>query len=96
MADAEGQQRALNLSIPPEMFGGVWSNFAIVKHSEYEFTIDFVRIDIDPSADVNNGIVTSRVNLSPLFVTQLIEALQANWEVYAQKAMPKEVQENDT
>ena len=82
------QSRDLKLILPPEMFGGVWANFALVTHSEYEFTIDFVRVD----PHRGEGLVTSRVNLSPLFVTQLLEALQSNWEQYAKKAMPKEVQ----
>lgn len=80
----------LNISIPPKMFGGVWANFAVVAHSEFEFTIDFVRVDPNRA----QGIVTSRVNLSPLFVTQLLEALQTNWDQYAQKAMPREVQDD--
>jgi hypothetical protein len=36
-------------------------------------------------------VVVARVNLSPLMVTQLIEALETNWATYAQKAMPREV-----
>lgn len=79
------------MSLPPEMFGGVWSNFAIVGHSPYEFTIDFVRVDYNQGT----GVVTSRVNLSPLFVTQLLEALQTNWNEYAKRAMPREVQDDD-
>ena len=37
------------------------------------------------------GILVQRVNVSPLFVTQLITALQDNWSKYADKAMPKEI-----
>ena len=40
------------------------------------------------------GIVVSRVAVSPLFVTQLIEALTDNWQKYAQKAMPQEVRDD--
>lgn len=85
---AANQELVLNL--PNDMFGGVWANFAVVSHSDYEFTIDFVRVDHNQ----NQGIVTSRVNLSPLFVTQLLDALQTNWTAYAKKAMPKEVQDD--
>jgi hypothetical protein len=35
--------------------------------------------------------VVARVGFSPLFVLQLIEALNRNWARYAEKAMPKEV-----
>jgi hypothetical protein len=77
--------------MPQELFGGVWANFATVSHSEHEFTIDFIRLDPGQRA----GIVTSRVNVSPLFITQLQEALQSNWAENAKKAMPREVQRND-
>ena len=37
------------------------------------------------------GIVVARVSMSPLFITQLIDALQKNWSGYAQKAMPRDL-----
>jgi len=88
--DAAGDVQ-LSVHMPQDMFGGVWANFAAVSHSEHEFTIDFIRVD--PSG--SQGIVTARVNVSPLFITQLQEALKANWDQYAQKAMPQEVQDHD-
>ena len=72
---------------PPEMRGGVWSNFAVVSHSPYEFTIDFARLEFDGDS-ASTGSVVQRVSVSPLFITQLIEALQTNWERYAEKAAP--------
>lgn len=35
--------------------------------------------------------VVARVSVSPLFITQLIDALNSNWQEYAEKALPKEV-----
>lgn len=81
-----------NIQIRVEDVGGVWSNFAVVRHSPFEFTIDFVRLDFNGSA-APEGVVVSRVNLSPLFVQQLLDALQENWVMYAQKAMPPEVRD---
>lgn len=75
--------------INPEQMAGTWANFAQVSHSPYEFTLDFCRLDfgtIPPS-----GIVVSRVSVSPLFISQLIEALTNNWQLYARKALPQEV-----
>jgi hypothetical protein len=69
---------------------GVWANFARVSHSPYEFTLDFARLDF--STKPPQGIVVARVSLSPLMVTQLIEALRTNWDIYAERAMPPEVQ----
>lgn len=82
-------QPEIGLHIRVEDMGGVWANFAAVKHSPYEFTIDFARVDFDQEQP--SGVVVSRVNLSPLMVQQLMEALASNWEMYAQKAMPRDV-----
>lgn len=87
----------LNVRLPDELAGGVWSNFALVHHSEHEFTIDFVRLD---SASLNaegqmQGVVVARVGLSALFVRQLISALEGNWAKFAKKAMPREVYGDD-
>lgn len=68
---------------------GVWANFARVGHSEHEFTLDFVRLDF--STDPPQGVVVARVSVSPLFITQLIDALGENWDKYAKKALPREV-----
>ncbi len=84
------QQVHVSLEMPDAHKGGVWANFARVSHSPYEFTLDFARIDFATAPDMQ-GVVVARVNLSPLMVTQLIEALETNWTTYAQKAMPREV-----
>lgn len=83
----------LNISITAEMMSGVWANFAAVRHSQYEFTLDFARVEwaeVPPGTPLP-GIVVARVNLSPLLVSQLMDALQTNWDSYAAKALPKEV-----
>lgn len=86
--------RDVHIMISPEQISGVWANFAMVKHSPYEFTIDFSRLEYDEDeGGPIPGIVVQRVSLSPLFVLQLIEALQDNWQKYSDKAMPKEVQD---
>lgn len=95
MADEQkGQPEKLNIMMDARQAGGVWANFARVAHSEHEFTIDFVRLDplMRPEAA---GIVVARVNVSPLFITQLITALEDNWAKYAAKAMPQEVRDAD-
>jgi len=80
--------------IDPAQMGGVWSNFARVSHSPYEFTIDFARLDY--SSNPPQGIVVARVSLSPLMVSQLIDALGTNWKTFVSKSMPPEVQEDDS
>jgi Protein of unknown function (DUF3467) len=94
----EKREVHLNIKLPDEQMGGVWSNFARVHHSEHEFTIDFMRLDfasISPEGEMQ-GIVVTRVGLSPLFVRQLIAALEENWSKYAKKAMPREVYGDDS
>jgi hypothetical protein len=90
----EGQQPAgePQIMIDPAHMAGVWANFARVSHSPYEFTLDFARLDY--SSNPPQGIVVARVSLSPLLVTQLIEALGTNWNIYAERSMPPEVQQH--
>ena len=75
----------------PDQLGGVWANGAAVRHSPHEFTIDFMRFDYNDQGKPAAGVLVQRVNMSPLFVTQLITALQDNWSKYASKAMPQEL-----
>jgi hypothetical protein len=77
------------INILPQDRAGVWANYARVSHSPYEFTLDFVRLDFTERPP--NGVVVARVSVSPLMVTQLIEALNENWQKYAEKAMPREI-----
>ena len=90
----EGQQPLEpKITIDPSNQAGVWANWARVSHSPYEFTLDFVRLDY--SNEPPSGVVVARVALSPLMVSQLIDALSKNWLIYAEKAMPREVQDDD-
>ena len=81
----------MKIHTQPDQMGGVWANAAAVRHSPHEFTIDFLRCDFDDEGAAKAGILVQRVNMSPLFVTQLITALQDNWSKYADKAMPKDI-----
>ncbi|MDJ0771073.1 MAG: DUF3467 domain-containing protein [Ilumatobacter sp.] len=82
----------MKIHTQPDQLGGVWANAAAVRHSPHEFTIDFLRCDFDDNGKAKSGMLVQRVNMSPLFVSQLISALQDNWSKYADKAMPKEIQ----
>jgi hypothetical protein len=90
MSEGERPANEPQIMIDPAQLGGVWANFARVSHSPYEFTLDFVRLDYANTPP--QGIVVARVSLSPLLVTQLIEALSNNWDIYAERSMPPEVQ----
>ena len=81
----------MKIQTRPDQLGGVWANAAAVRHSPHEFTIDFLRCDFDDAGKAAAGILVQRVNMSPLFVTQLIAALQDNWSKYADKSMPRDL-----
>jgi hypothetical protein len=88
--DEETPAPSAEIILRQELMPGVWANFAQVSHSQHEFTIDFVRMD-GTAPPPGRGIVVARVSMSPLFITQLIDALQQNWSGYAQKAMPNDL-----
>ena len=59
--------------------GGSLRNFANVSHSDYEFTITFARVDHEVDEGEVPGVVVSRINLSPRFMRELIDAMEDNF-----------------
>ena len=80
--DEEDRERHINIHFSPEIMAGVYANFANVSHSEYEFTITFARVDHEVEDDEIPGVVVSRVNLSPRFMRELIDAMEDNYSKY--------------
>ena len=76
---SEEHERHFNLHTTPEVMAGVYANFATVSHSDYEFTLTFSRVDHEVEEDEIPGVVVSRVNLSPKFMRELIDAMQDNY-----------------
>ena len=74
-----GAERHINIHLSPEIMGGVYANFANVSHSDYEFTVTFARVDHEVEAEEVPGVVVSRVNLSPRFMRELINAMEDNY-----------------
>jgi hypothetical protein len=77
--DGEGQERQLNLHLDPEHLAGVYSNFANISFSDYEFTITFARIDHEIEDGDIPGVVVGRVNLSTKFMKELLDAMQDSY-----------------
>jgi hypothetical protein len=75
-------ERQINIHLSPEIMGGVYANFANVSHSDYEFTVTFARVDHEVEADDVPGVVVTRVNLSPKFMRELIDAMEDNYSKY--------------
>ena len=81
MADekkAQKPQNQLNIELPEDIAEGVYSNLAIIAHSNSEFIIDFVRIL--PNAP--KAKVKSRVVLTPEHAKRLMTALADNIKKY--------------
>ena len=80
MADEHhGPERHINIHFDPQQMAGHYANFANVSHSDYEFTITFARVDHEVETEEVPGVVTTRVNLSPKFMRELIDAMQDNY-----------------
>jgi hypothetical protein len=73
--DDDAQQRQLNIHLDPDLMAGVYSNFANVSFSEYEFTLTFARIDHEVEEGDVPGVVVARVNMSTKFMHELLAAM---------------------
>jgi hypothetical protein len=81
--DQQGPERHINIHFDPEHLAGKYANFANVSHSDYEFTITFARVDHEVEDDEIPGVVVSRINLSPKFMRELVEAMQDNYSKWS-------------
>jgi hypothetical protein len=81
----EQPERHINIHTSPEIMAGVYANFANVSHSDYEFTITFARVDHEVEEEEIPGVVVSRINLSPRFMRELIDAMEDNWSKWQTK-----------
>ena len=81
--DDAGPERQLNIQIDPDHLVGVYANFANISFSEYEFTLTFARIDHEAEQGDVPGVVVTRVNMSPKFAKELLDALEDSWSKYA-------------
>jgi hypothetical protein len=80
--DEDSGQRQLNIHLDPEHLAGVYSNFANITYSDYEFTITFARIDHEVEDGDIPGVVVTRVNMAPRFMRELLDAMNDSWSKY--------------
>ena len=96
MSDAdEGPERHINIHFSPEIMAGHYANFANVSHSDYEFTVTFARVDHEVDEDAVPGVVVSRINLSPRFMRELIDAMEDNFSKWQTREGIKNLPEWD-
>lgn len=67
-------QNQLSIELPEEIAEGIYSNLAIISHSNSEFVIDFIRM----MPNVPKAKVKSRLVLTPAHAKRLLKALQDN------------------
>ena len=92
----EAQERQLNIHLDPENLAGVYANFANVSFSDYEFTLTFARIDHEVEEGDVPGVVVSRVNVSPRFMRELLDAMSDSWSKWSARESIRNLPESDS
>jgi len=71
-------QNQINIELSEEVAEGVYSNLAMIAHSNSEFVIDFIRL----MPGVPKAKVKSRIVITPEHAKRLLAALKDNIEKY--------------
>ena len=74
MADEQNIQNQINIELPEDVAEGVYSNLAIITHSNSEFVIDFIKM----LPGIPKAKVKSRIVLTPQHAKRLLTALKDN------------------
>jgi len=74
----EQSDNQLNIELSEEIAEGVYSNLAIITHSNSEFVVDFIRV----MPGVPKAKVKSRIILTPEHAKRLLSALEDNIEKF--------------
>src|SRR6266436_301786 len=78
MDENQNQPNQLNIELSEEIAEGIYSNLAIITHSNSEFVVDFIRI----MPGVPKARVKSRIILTPEHAKRLLTALSDNIEKF--------------
>jgi len=93
--DDDADERRLNIHFTPELMAGVYANFANISHSDYEFTLTFAKVDHEVDDDEVPGWVVSRVNVSPRFMRELLDAMEDNYSKWSARERIRELPETE-
>lgn len=74
MADENKKPNQVNIELSEEIAEGIYSNLAIISHSQSEFVLDFIRL----VPNVPKAKVKSRIILTPEHAKRLRKALDDN------------------
>lgn len=72
--EEQEQGGPLNIELTEEIADGIYSNLAVITHSNSEFVIDFISI----MPGVPKAKVRSRILLTPVHAKRLLRALKEN------------------
>ncbi len=64
----------INIELTEEIADGIYSNLAVISHSNAEFIVDFIRV----LPGVQKAKVKSRIVLTPIHAKKLLNALADN------------------
>ena len=78
MEDNQLLDQQINVELSEEIAEGVYSNLAMIAHSNSEFVIDFIRL----MPGVPKAKVKSRIIVTPDHAKRLLAALKENIEKY--------------
>ena len=78
MAEDKKSTNKMNIELTEEVAEGIYSNLAIIAHSQSEFVVDFVKI----LPNVPKAKVKSRIILTPQHAKKLLRALVDNVKKY--------------
>lgn len=70
----EQNDNQLNIELSEEIAEGIYSNLAIITHSNSEFVLDFIRV----MPGIPKAKVKSRIVLTPDHAKRLLSALEDN------------------
>jgi hypothetical protein len=76
----EQNQNQLNIELSEEIAEGIYSNLAIITHSNSEFVVDFIKL----MPGVPKAKVKSRIVLTPQHAKRLMKALKDNISKFEQ------------
>ena len=80
----QNQNNQLNIELSEEIAEGIYSNLAIITHSNSEFVIDFIKM----MPGVPKAKVKSRIVLTPQHAKRLMKALKDNISKFEQAHGP--------
>ncbi|TAH43294.1 MAG: DUF3467 domain-containing protein [Bacteroidetes bacterium] len=78
MDENQNQANQLNIELSEEIADGIYSNLAIITHSNSEFVLDFVKV----MPGVPKAKVKARILLTPQHAKRLLAAIQDNVSKY--------------